>query len=83
MRQLARVFGFGGSVIAFGLCAVPPANAQADAVTLALIERTAQANFAEFFEMLALPNDSINAGDIARNADWLHGAGKYGSAPSQ
>jgi acetylornithine deacetylase/succinyl-diaminopimelate desuccinylase-like protein len=45
--------------------------AQSDAVTPGLIEKIAQANFPEFFELLALPNDAINAEDIRKNADWL------------
>jgi acetylornithine deacetylase/succinyl-diaminopimelate desuccinylase-like protein len=44
------------------------------AVTAALIQNSWQANFQEFFDILALPNDSINAEDIRKNADWLETA---------
>jgi acetylornithine deacetylase/succinyl-diaminopimelate desuccinylase-like protein len=49
-------------------------QARAADITPALIEKTAQANFREFFDMLALPNDAINAEDIRKNADWLEAA---------
>src|SRR6516225_6809721 len=50
------------------------ALAQEGAVRPALIQKSWQANFQEFFDMLALPNDSINAEDIRKNADWLETA---------
>jgi acetylornithine deacetylase/succinyl-diaminopimelate desuccinylase-like protein len=63
---------------------VAPAAAQADAVTPALIQKTVQANMQEFFDMLALLNDSVNAEDIRKNADWLVAAfRKRGSATKQ
>ena len=46
--------------------AAPPVLAQNDAVTPSLIEKTAQANFREFFDLLSMPNDAINAEDIRR-----------------
>src|SRR5437667_10061369 len=50
------------------------AMAQGNAVTPALIQKLWQTNVEEFFDMLALPNDSINAEDIRKNADWLEAA---------
>ncbi len=50
------------------------ADARAEAITPALIETASQKNFPEFFEMLALPNDSIVAADVRVNADWLETA---------
>jgi acetylornithine deacetylase/succinyl-diaminopimelate desuccinylase-like protein len=49
-------------------------GADGQAVTPALVQKTAQANFQEFFDMLALPNDAIVAADIQKNADWLETA---------
>jgi hypothetical protein len=51
-----------------------PVLAQADAVTPSLIEKTAQANFREFFDLLSMPNDAINGQYIRKNADWLEAA---------
>ena len=65
-----RVFAFGW-LAACSLCSAAPAAADNDAITATLLEKTAQANFREFFDMLSLPNDAINAADIQRNADWL------------
>jgi len=59
------------------LCAVlcsPPVLAQTSTVSSELIERAATANLAEFFDMLALPNDATNAEDIRKNAEWLESA---------
>ena len=67
MRLTSRLFA---PLCALALSALP-AFAQNGAITPALVEKTAQANFAEFFDMLALPNDAINAEDIRKNADWL------------
>ncbi len=70
--RLSRCFG--ASLCALFVSAAAPARAQSPAVTPGLIEKTAQANFPEFFEMLSLPNDSIVAADIRKNADWLEAA---------
>lgn len=59
---------------ALGLGTATSVHAQPETVTAALIEKSTQANLPEFFEMLSLPNDSINAEDIRRNADWLEAA---------
>ena len=48
--------------------------ARSQTVTPELVEKTSQANFPEFFEMLSLPNDSIVAADVRKNADWLEAA---------
>ena len=50
------------------------ALAQEGDVKPALIQKSWQANVQEFFDMLALPNDSIKADDISKNADWLETA---------
>ncbi len=38
------------------------------------IIHAAQASFTEYFQLLALPNDAVNAADIQSNADWLSAA---------
>ena len=48
--------------------------AQDNPITPTLIQKSVQTNAQEFFDMLALSNDSINAEDIRRNADWLEAA---------
>ena len=63
-----------GALAAFSCLSAMPNRAQSDTISQELIERTAQANFGEFFEMLSLPNDAINAEDIRKNADWLEAA---------
>jgi len=67
-RRFAVVSGF---VLA---CTYSAAPAQEGSVTQAVIQKSWQANFQDFFDMLALPNDSINAEDIRKNADWLEAA---------
>jgi acetylornithine deacetylase/succinyl-diaminopimelate desuccinylase-like protein len=54
------------------VCSV--AVAQENPITPTLIQKSVQTNAQEFFDMLALPNDSINAEDIRRNAEWLEAA---------
>jgi len=56
------------------LLSASPALSQTGGATPALIQKIAQASFSEFFEMLALPNDAVNASDIQKNADWLETA---------
>lgn len=36
--------------------------------------QAAQRSFTEYFQVLALPNDAVNAADIRSNADWLSAA---------
>ncbi len=57
-----------------GLGCLAAAPTSAEPITPALVEKISQANFAEFFEMLSLPNDSIVAADVRKNADWLEAA---------
>jgi acetylornithine deacetylase/succinyl-diaminopimelate desuccinylase-like protein len=73
MKRLTRRVVSWGAVIAIAAWATP-VRAQSSAITPALIQKTAQANFREFFDLLAQPNDSINAEDVRRNADWLEAA---------
>ena len=54
--------------------AQPLTNTQAlsgTAATDTLILKAAQASFAEYFDLLALPNDAVVATDIQKNTDWL------------
>jgi acetylornithine deacetylase/succinyl-diaminopimelate desuccinylase-like protein len=75
MTCLARNFLALSGLVAVALASTaPPVLAQNDAVTPSLIEKTAQANFREFFDLLSMPNDAINAEDIRKNADWLEAA---------
>jgi acetylornithine deacetylase/succinyl-diaminopimelate desuccinylase-like protein len=73
MTFCARSFAF-----LFGLAAVAFANsaalAQEHEIASILIQKSVQANVQEFFDMLALPDDSVNAEDIRKNADWLETA---------
>lgn len=39
--------------------------------TDALVLKAAQASFAEYFDLLALPNDAVIPADIQKNTDWL------------
>jgi acetylornithine deacetylase/succinyl-diaminopimelate desuccinylase-like protein len=72
MKTRTRRFAVvSGLALAFTCSA---ALAQEDAVTSALIQKSWQTNIQEFFDMLALPNDSIKADDIRKNADWLEAA---------
>src|SRR4249920_2644818 len=73
MACLARNFFALSGLLAVTLAA-SPVLAQSDAVTPSLIEKTARANFREFFDLLAMPNDAIDAADIRKNADWLEAA---------
>src|SRR5262249_16677208 len=50
------------------------AVAQETPIAPTLIQKSVQTNAQEFFDMLSLPNDSVNAEDIRRNADWLEAA---------
>jgi acetylornithine deacetylase/succinyl-diaminopimelate desuccinylase-like protein len=73
MTFCARSFAvlYGLAALAF---AYPTALAQEREITPALIQKTVQGNVQEFFDMLALPNDSIDAGDMRKNADWFETA---------
>ncbi len=51
-----------------------PALSQTGAISADLVQKTSQANFAEFFDLLSLPNDAVNAQDIQKNAGWLETA---------
>jgi acetylornithine deacetylase/succinyl-diaminopimelate desuccinylase-like protein len=57
-----------------GLVCAPPVRAETDTINAATVLAAAQKTFPEFFALLALPNDAINAADIVRNADWLEEA---------
>ena len=75
MTCLARNFLALSGLVAVALATTAsPVLAQGDAVTPGLIEKTARANFREFFDLLAMPNDAIDAQDIRKNADWLEAA---------
>jgi acetylornithine deacetylase/succinyl-diaminopimelate desuccinylase-like protein len=70
MTSLARsvYILFGIAAVAFAGAGAP---AQEHAITPEEIQKSVQANVLEFFDMLALPNDAVNAEDIGKNADWL------------
>ncbi len=70
MTILARSVSIlsGIAAVAFACVGAP---AQEHAITPAAIQKSVQANVPEFFDMLALPNDAVNAEDIRKNADWL------------
>jgi acetylornithine deacetylase/succinyl-diaminopimelate desuccinylase-like protein len=63
-----------GLVCAAGFISASHAQAAPDAIGETTIALAAQRSFPEFFELLALPNDAINAADIVKNADWLEAA---------
>jgi len=64
----ARSFGVLSGLAALAL-AGPAALAQENAITPALVQKSVQANVQEFIDMLALPDDSVNAADIRKNAE--------------
>src|SRR6266566_2493508 len=73
MKIRTQWFAVASTLAAFAFfCSA--ALAQESAITPALIQKSWQANAQEFFDMLVLPNDSINAEDIRKNADWLETA---------
>ena len=74
MNPLARLLPTAGMLAVMTLCAVPDPRAQAGEIGSDLIQKTAQRNFPEFFELLSMPNDAIVPADIQRNADWLESA---------
>ena len=66
------VLGFCGFASAQPLADTQSTSNQAQAVaTDALILKAAQASFAEYFDLLALPNDAVVPADIQKNTDWL------------
>jgi hypothetical protein len=73
MTRRLRLSRFGMAILLCALSTSVPA-AQSDPLPPALIEKTLKANFPEFFELLALPNDAIDANAIRKNADWLEAA---------
>ena len=73
-----------GLLAVLALCSPAPVRGQSDAITPALIEQAAKANFPEFVDMLAMPNDAIVPDDIRKNVDWLDAAfGKRGFSTRQ
>ncbi len=54
--------------------AVPARAEFPERVDDATLRAAAAASFPEYLELLSLPNDSINAADIRRNAAWLEAA---------
>jgi acetylornithine deacetylase/succinyl-diaminopimelate desuccinylase-like protein len=56
------------------LAALPARAALPSGIDDAALRTAAVASFPELFELLALPNDSINAADIQKNAAWLETA---------
>jgi len=78
MKIPARYFAVVPGLVALAFAGAA-ALAQEQPVTPALIQKSWQANVQDFFDLLALPNDSINAEDVQGNADWLEIAfGKRG-----
>src|SRR4051812_43225578 len=53
-----------------------PALAVAQPISPQAAQKLAQGNLREYLELLALPNDAINAPDIQRNVDFLERAFK-------
>jgi acetylornithine deacetylase/succinyl-diaminopimelate desuccinylase-like protein len=63
------------SIAAFALCSLAlAAFADATVPSAELVTKAVQKNFPEYFEMLAMPNDAVNAADIQKNAAWLEQA---------
>src|SRR4051794_40542434 len=55
---------------------VLPALAVAQPISPQVAQKLAQGSLREYLELLALPNDAINAADIQRNVDFLERAFK-------
>jgi acetylornithine deacetylase/succinyl-diaminopimelate desuccinylase-like protein len=73
LAALSAVF----AVVSLQVHALPLAGTQIQTAVLPAddqIVQAAQASFAEYFQLLALPNDAVNAADIRLNADWLSAA---------
>ena len=69
------VIGYCGFVSAQSLADTQILSSKAPAsATDALVLKAAQASFAEYFELLALPNDAVIPADIQKNTDWLEKA---------
>ena len=73
MKTVTRHFAlYCGLLVAIAASfSAAPIFAQTEAIPPSLIQTHAKANFGEFFDMLALPNDAIIPADIQKNADWL------------
>lgn len=52
------------------------ANAQSSTVPADILDKSTQATFREFIDLLKIPNDSAVAQDIQKNVDWLEAAFK-------
>src|SRR3954468_5519964 len=76
MKRTGHLLGAVWGAVAVVATLASPVFAQRDAVTAELVQRTSQANFAEFFDMLSLPNDAVVAEDIGKNAVWMETAFK-------
>lgn len=82
IRISQMLFTLGVAVLGASVCAQAPAATgpeQPQVVSAGLpadkhIVQAAQRSFAEYFQLLALPNDAVNAADIQSNADWLSAA---------
>lgn len=80
LKQMLFSIGIAAfSASADALAQTNPAAVQPQVFSAALPAQTqvlqaAQRSFAEYFQLLALPNDAVNAADIRRNADWLTAA---------
>ena len=66
------LLGFCGFVSAQPLTNTQELSGKAQtSATDTLVLKTAQASFAEYFDLLALPNDAMVPADIQKNTDWL------------
>ncbi|HEX7248767.1 MAG TPA: M20/M25/M40 family metallo-hydrolase [Burkholderiales bacterium] len=60
--------------IAILLALLPLAAGAEEPLAVADAQKLAQGTFAEYLELLAIPNDAVNAADIQKNADYLEKA---------
>jgi hypothetical protein len=59
------------AIAAAALVSCATAHAQTDPFPPGTLTKLAQSTFREYLELLALPNDSVNAADIQKNTNFL------------
>jgi acetylornithine deacetylase/succinyl-diaminopimelate desuccinylase-like protein len=64
------------AIAAAALVSCAAAHAQTEPFPPATLTKLAQSTFREYLELLALPNDSVNAADIQKNTNFLEQAFK-------
>jgi acetylornithine deacetylase/succinyl-diaminopimelate desuccinylase-like protein len=74
MKAMTRLSPAAVVLAALAVVSIPRGHAQTSEIPTALIQKSAQQNFPEFFALLSMPNDAVVPADIQKNADWLEAA---------